>query len=135
MKYTWILLPLFAFIISSCNKIESYPKRIIGGWILNKYVVDSDIQTEVFKSNKKNYVISFFEDKSFTETYVDTNNALIAQMGMYTFNEKSDSLITYTQTDTIKYGITSINSNALNLKIVETVNNTQLTYLYQFVRK
>jgi len=131
MKNTWILLPLFVLIFTSCNKIDSYPKRIIGGWIINKYVVDSDIQTDVFKASKKNYVISYFEDKSFTETYIDTNNILIAQLGTYTFNEKSDSLITYTQTDTIKYGITSINSNALNLKIVDN----QHTYLYQFVRK
>lgn len=135
MKKTGILLPLFAFILSSCNKIESYPKRIIGGWIINKYVIDSENKTDEFKADKKNYVISYFEDKSYTETYLNASNNLIANLGTYTFDEKSDSLFLYSQTDTVKFAISSINSNALNLKSEVLINNTNTILLYQFVRK
>lgn len=136
MKNKLFYFALFSLaILFGCNKYESYSKKIVGGWIINKYIVDSENKTDYLKELKKNYVISFFEDKSYTETYIDTNNVLLGNLGTYIFNQETDSLFLYNQTDTSKFKISSINSNAINLKQELLVNGTNTFYIYQFVRK
>lgn len=134
MKKLLLIAPLLLFVLS-CNKIETYPKKIIGGWIINKYIVNSENKTEEYKDTYKNLVLSFFEDKTYSQSFIDTNQNFIGNTGIYNFDEKSDSLFLYSNWDTLSYEISGINSNALNLKKSTTVANQTTQVVFQFVRK
>lgn len=137
MKKTLICISitLFFLLFHSCIKGENMSKRIVGGWKMDKYLVGLEDSSQTFHNRYKNYIISFFEDHTYTESYVDSTNNLQGNVGQFSISLKGDSLFLLSGNILNSYQLLNLNSNALNIKKVVNSGSQENTYLYKFVRK
>lgn len=135
MKKTVLYILAFILITASCGREDLKSKKLLGGWQMEKYIVNAEDSTIVFDAQFKNYIISYFEDHSYTYSYLDSINQLQGNTGRWFFSPKTDSLYLDNLADTTGYKIINLNSNALNLKrvIPKQVENRVLDF--QYVRK
>lgn len=135
MKKTLLYLLPFVLLVLSCGREDLKSKKLLGGWQLKKFIVNAEDSTEVFDQQYKNYTISYFDDRSYTYSFVDNNEQVQGATGRWFFSKGTDSLYLDNLTDTTGYKIINLNTNALNLKrvIPAPVENRVLDF--QYVRK
>lgn len=135
MKKTALYLLPILLVVASCAREDLKSKKLLGSWHLKKFIVNAEDSTGVFDQQFTNYTISYFEDRSYTYSFVDNNEQLQGATGRWFFSPGTDSLYLDNLTDTTGYKIINLNTNALNLKrvIPAPVENRVLDF--QYVRK
>lgn len=135
MKKTALYLLPFVLIAVSCGREDLKSKKLLGGWHIEKFIVNAEDSTDVFKQQYKNYSVSYFEDRSYTASFINSNDQLEGSTGRWFFSVKTDSLYLDDLSDTTGYKIINLNSNALNLKRVITEQAENRVLDFQYVRK
>lgn len=139
------------FLFAACNKEKVYKQELSGSWQVYKYLLRNVDQTQQFQNEHNNYLLSFTEGGTFSESYTATQDSLIGgsvvadtvntnYSGTYSFAQNDQMLVLtntvtayklqdtvyvpYTYTLTRKYTIFNLTSNHVQLR-----NDTSQLYL------
>lgn len=127
MKYPVVLPLLCLLFLPACKpSVEESAQKISRAWRINKYYVENEDRTAIFKSKNKNYSLQFFEDFTFTQSAV-VNDTFRTKNGTWAFDEEVDSLFLYSQADTHYYFIRLLRLKNLNIR--ETLSDSAYDYL------
>jgi hypothetical protein len=107
-----VLSIAFAF---GCRKTR-YTTRIEKAWKLESYIIGGVDSTSSFNTAFKNYVLEFYNNNGFNETYLDGGVTPVTKQGSWTLTDHSKTVELVDNGTTRSYDIVELKTSSLVLK-------------------